>query len=79
MLPSFSFIVSSYLARLDTHPDEHEVRLALARAYLTNDMPRQAETILREILTAYPGTKSAAEATLLLAGLPPKAPATTPK
>jgi len=28
-----SFIVSSYLSRLDTHPGDHEVRLALARAY----------------------------------------------
>ena len=44
-------------------------RLALARAYLTNDMPRQAETMLREILAAYPGTESAAEAARLLAGL----------
>jgi len=28
-----SFAISSYLSRLDTHPDDHEVRLALARAY----------------------------------------------
>jgi tetratricopeptide (TPR) repeat protein len=28
-----SFIVSTYLDRLETHPNDHEVRLALARAY----------------------------------------------
>lgn len=28
-----SFVVSSYLTRLKTHPNDHEVRLALARAY----------------------------------------------
>ena len=50
-------------------------RLALARTYLTNDRPRQAETILREILAAYPGTKSAAEATRLLAALSLRRPA----
>jgi NAD-dependent oxidoreductase involved in siderophore biosynthesis len=37
-----SFAVSSYLSRLDADPDDHEVRLALARAYRDEKKPNNA-------------------------------------
>jgi cytochrome c-type biogenesis protein CcmH/NrfG len=41
-VPPTSFIVSSYLSRLSTDPEDHEVRLALARAYRNEKRPDDA-------------------------------------